>query len=153
MDTIKKLNTERTNTTLGLLIEPNILERSKEIVGQPPEFTNEYFENVRHFDFGLQITDRVSGSSVPFGFSGEFKMFGQGITNTKDGTINLHNTESGSLGNLGLPSLVHLNEINPRSEFSTTYVSVSITFGGTNTEFTENIQPFISLQDYLNTMK
>ena len=141
---LRNLTPARANATLGLLIEPNILERSKEIVGQPPEFTNEYFENAGHFDFGLQITDRVSGSSVPFGFSGEFKMFGQGITNTKDGTINLHNTESGSLGNLGLPSLVHLNEINPRSEFSTTYATASITFGGTNTEFTETVQPFIS---------
>ncbi len=143
---LRKLSPARANTTLGLLIEPNILERSKEIVGQPPEFTNEYFENAGHFDFGIQLSSRETSSfgHVPFSFNGEYRMFGQSVTDMKDGRINLHNTESGSLGSLGLPSLVHLNEINPRSEFSTTYATASITFGGTTTEFVETVQPFIS---------
>ena len=40
--------------------------------------------------------------------------------------------------------MVHLGEINPRSEFTTTYATASITFGGTTTEFVETVQPFIS---------
>ena len=143
---LRKLSPARANTTLGVLVEPNILERSKEVVGQVPEFTNEYFENAGHFDFGLQLSSRETSSlgHTPFSFNGEYRIYGQGITDTKDGTINVHNTESGSLGSLGLPTLVHLNEINPRSEYSTLYATASITFGGTNKEFTETLQPFIS---------
>ena len=137
-DQLSKLVPARANTTLGLLIEPNILERSKEVVGKIPEFENSYFENAGHFDDGLQLSSRISSSREPnpFMFSSQYL--------TYNGAVNIHNSESGSLGTLGLPSLVHLNEINPLSEYSSTYATASITFGGTNTEFTETSQPFIS---------
>ena len=62
------------NTTLGLLIEPNILERSKEVVGKIPEFENSYFENAGHFDDGLQLSSRISSSREPnpFMFSSQY---------------------------------------------------------------------------------
>ena len=35
----------------GILIEPNILERSKQIIGEKPEFDNRYyFENANIFE-------------------------------------------------------------------------------------------------------
>ena len=110
-DQLSKLVPARANTTLGLLIEPNILERSKEVVGKIPEFENSYFENAGHFDDGLQLSSRISSSREPnpFMFSSQYL--------TYNGAVNIHNSESGSLGTLGLPSLVHLNEINPLSEY------------------------------------
>ena len=51
---------------------------------------------------------------------------------------------SGSLGSLGLPSLVKLGEIDPRTEFGTTYATASITFGELETTFEETVQPFIT---------
>ena len=53
---------------------------------------------------------------------------------------------SGSLGSLGLPSLVKLGEIDPRTEFGTTYYP-SITFGELETTFEETVQPFITVQE------
>ena len=136
-DQLRRLAPARANTTLGVLIEPNILERSKVIVGKPPEFENTYFENADHFGVGIDMTNFISGSDDRnLILSGNFPNY--------NGIINAHNTESGSLGTLGLPSLVHLGEINPRSEFTTTYATASITFGGTTTEFVETVQPFIS---------
>jgi len=42
------------------------------------------------------------------------------------------------------PTLVHLNEINPRDPDTTTYATASVTRGGTSVEFLESVQPFIS---------
>ena len=61
-DQLRRLAPARANTTLGVLIEPNILERSKVIVGKPPEFENVYFENADHFGFGIDMTNFISGS-------------------------------------------------------------------------------------------
>ena len=64
-DQLSKLVPARANTNLGLLIEPNILERSKEVIGHVPEFENLYIENAGHFDDGLQLTSRLSSSAEP----------------------------------------------------------------------------------------
>tara|TARA_Y100000361_G_scaffold152126_1_gene170892 strand:- start:3109 stop:7029 length:3921 start_codon:yes stop_codon:yes gene_type:complete len=137
-DQLSKLVPARANTNLGLLIEPNILERAKEVVGKVPEFENVYIENAGHFDDGIQLTSRLSSSATPHPFT---------ITSeytTYNGAVNLHNTESGSLGTLGLPTLNKINELNPASEYSNTYATASITIGDIELTFEEAAQPFIS---------
>tara|TARA_B100001094_G_C18195830_1_gene810808 strand:- start:6540 stop:11420 length:4881 start_codon:yes stop_codon:yes gene_type:complete len=137
-DQLSKLVPARANTNLGLLIEPNILERSKEVIGHVPEFENLYIENAGHFDDGLQLTSRLSSSATPhpFTISSEYR--------TYNGAVNLHNTESGSLGTLGLPTLNKINELNPASEYSNTYATASITIGDIELTFEETFQPFVS---------
>ena len=134
---IERLIPARANTNLGLLIEPNILERNKEVVGKLPEFENTYYENAGHYDYGLKMTNFISGSDdrtiIP---SGEFPMY--------NGEVNIHNLESGSLGTLGLPTLVRLEEIDYISPYGSLYATASITLGGTTTEFEEATQPFVS---------
>ena len=144
---IKKLLPARANSTVGILIEPNILERHKEVVGKKPDFETPYFENADHFGDGLQLTSRLSSSydPVPFRFQGEFPTYGRAPqTTNNDGVVNIHNLESGSLGMLGLPTLVRINQHDPRSEFSNLYATASITFGGITSDFTDLVQVFVS---------
>ena len=117
---LKNYYTSSQNSTVGILIEPNILERHKEVVGKKPDFETPYFENLDHFGDGLQLTSRLSSSYVvPFRFQGEFQHMERAPqTTNNDGVVNIHNLESGSLGMLGLPTLVRINQHDPRSEFS-----------------------------------
>ena len=137
---IQGLIPARANSTLGLLIEPNILERSKQVVGR--ELTDLellYYENASEFNDGIQLSSRISSSATPnpFSLSGEYRNY--------EAEIDLSGTSmSGSLGSLGLPSLVKLGEIDPRTEFGTTYATASITFGEIDTTFEETVQPFIT---------
>tara|TARA_Y100000004_G_scaffold180821_1_gene225837 strand:+ start:6715 stop:11400 length:4686 start_codon:yes stop_codon:yes gene_type:complete len=132
-NTAGKLIPARANYNFGLLIEPNILERSKEVVGKKPEVENPYFENANIFDIGVDINATDSGSVQ---LSGEYPNYAGGI--------NVRNLESGSLGILGLPTLNKINEINPTSEYGNLYATASITFGAIEKEFEETLQPFIS---------
>jgi len=61
---LKKLTPARANARFGILIEPNILERAREIVGKQPSFQNTYYE------------DRIimTGS---YSSSADFKVYGQ----------------------------------------------------------------------------
>ena len=120
------------------MIEPSILERSKQVVGRDIEFDNQYFENANHFGDGIQVTRFIeSGSDNYFKTSGEYT--------TYNGEINLAFFDTGSsVGFLGNPSLVKLNQIDKRSVFGTLYATSSITLGGTDTIFTETLQPNIT---------
>ncbi len=137
-DQLLKLAPARANTTLGLLIEPNLLERSKEVVGKIPEFDNVYYENAGHFDNGIQLTSRLSSSAepIPYRFFGEYT--------TYNGDVNLHNLESGSLGTLGIPTLNKINQIDPRSDYGNLYATASITEGDIEPTFEEAFNPFVS---------
>jgi len=142
---LKKLLPARANSNVGLLIEPNILERNKEVIGKLPEFEDLYYENAGHFGEGIKIAPRESGSDYIFSFTGDFPTYGRApVTTPTDGVINVHNNESGSLGTLGLPTLVRLDEIDPTTEYGTTYATASITFGGINSDFTDLVQVFVS---------
>ena len=136
-DQLRKMAPARANTTLGILIEPNILERSKAVVGKIPEFDNQYFENADHFGYGINMTNFISGSD-------DRMIVVTGTYDTYNGILNAHNNESGSLGTLALPSLVRLGEIDPRTEFGATYATASTTQGAVSHIFTETLQPFIS---------
>ena len=134
---LKSLSPARANTTLGVLIEPNILERSKVVIGKSPSFDNQYFENAGHFDVGIKMTNFISGSDDRMMvLTGEFPNY--------DGVLNVHNNESGSLGTTAMPSLVRLGEIDPRTEFGNTYATASTTQGAVSRVFTETLQPYIS---------
>ena len=136
-DQLRRLAPARANTTLGVLIEPNILERSKVVIGKPPNFDNQYFENAGHFDVGINMTNFISGSDDrTMILTGEYPNY--------EGVVNVHNNESGSLGTTALPSLVRLGEIDPRTEFGNTYATASTTQGAVSSVFTETLQPFIS---------
>jgi hypothetical protein len=136
-DQLRKMAPARANTSLGVLIEPNILERSKVVVGKPPNFDNVYYENADHFGHGIDLTNFISGSDDRMMIlTGEFPNY--------SGTVNIHNNESGSLGTLAMPSLVRLGEIDPRTEFGATYATASTSQGAVSRVFTEALQPYIS---------
>ena len=137
-DSVKSLLPARARTDLGILIEPNLLERSKQVVGRGVEFDNRYFENANHFEDGIQVTRFIeSGSDNYFNSSGEYT--------TYNGEINAAFFDTGSaLGFLGNPSLVKLNQIDKRSVFGSLYATSSITLGPTDQIFTETLQPNIT---------
>ena len=137
-DSIKSLMPARAQADLGILIEPNLLERSKQVVGRDLEFDNQYFENASHFGDGIQVTRFIeSGSDNYFATSGEYTTF--------NGELNLAFFDTGSsTGFLGNPSLVKLNQIDKRSVFGTLYATSSITLGPTDEIFTETLQPNIT---------
>ena len=137
-DSIRSLMPARAQADLGVLIEPNILERSKQVVGRGVEFDNRYFENANHFEDGIQVTRFIeSGSDNYFNSSGEYT--------TYNGEINAAFFDTGSaLGFLGNPSLVKLNQIDKRSVFGSLYATSSITLGPTDQIFTETLQPNIT---------
>ena len=45
---LKKLVPARANARFGILVEPNILERAREVVGKAPSFDNRYYEETIH---------------------------------------------------------------------------------------------------------
>ena len=137
-DQIRSFIPARANATLGILIEPNMLERDKEVIGKLPEIDNNYFENADQFEEGLQISNNKSGSdAATITIGGEF--------NKIEGTINGtgYGSDAGANGSLGINTLNSLDKIDGKTPFGSTYVSASITFGGTITEFVEATQPVI----------
>ncbi len=137
-DQIRSFIPARANATLGVLVEPNLLERDKEVIGHEPEVDNNYFENANPFQEGLQISNNKSGSDAV-----AIKPTGEYIHS--EGTVNAtgYGPEAGANGSLGINTLNVLDQLDPKGPFGSTYASASITFGGTITEFVEATQPVI----------
>ena len=137
-DTMKQLIPARAKTRMGILIEPNILERSKQVLNPSTEFTNRYYENADHFGQGILVTRYITGSNDNyFEASGEYTTYG--------GDINLAFFDTGSsLGFLNNRSLMVLDDIDKRSEYGTLYATASIVSGSHNNIFTEVLQPNIT---------
>ena len=137
-DTILQLVPARAKTSIGVLIEPNILERNKQVIGQRPEFENTFFENAGEYDTGILITRYITGSNDNyFETSGEYTTYG--------GDINLAFFDTGSsLGFLNNRSIMILDGIDKRGEYGTTYATASVTLGSHNNIFTEVLQPNIT---------
>jgi len=137
---VKNLVPARANSTVGILVEPSILERSKQVIGDRPEFENTYYENAGHFDDGVKVTRYITGSDDNyFEASGEY--------NTYDGEVNLAFFDTGSsLGFLNNRSLMVLDALDPRSEYGTLYATASVEDGpGTSNKiFTEVLQPNVT---------
>tara|TARA_R100000084_G_scaffold108913_2_gene73070 strand:- start:2249 stop:3565 length:1317 start_codon:yes stop_codon:yes gene_type:complete len=116
-DIVKQFLPARSKALLGYLIEPNVLHRSKNVLSSGLKNENQYYEQADHFQKGMSVTSSLSGEYI-----------------IKNSVIT---------SSLYEPSLVHLNEINPRSPESTTYATASIVDGDTLFTFTEALQPFM----------
>ena len=134
---MKALLPARANSTLGVLIEPNILNRSKVVMGLPPEFESLYFENAGEFERGIApfVTSSTVDSVISIG--GEYPYY--------EGDVNAHHYEpqSGSIGALGQSSLYDINKIQ-NNEHHDTYATASITKGDIQSIYAEGINPYIS---------
>ena len=134
---LKQLVPARAKSTMGVLIEPNILERSKQVIGKKPEFDNRYYENANAFQEGIQVTRFISGS--PDNVVSTF-----GSYDTYNGEIKGNEFSGSNLGTLGVPSLVHVNKLNPKQEFGSLYATASVEVFGPNKVFSETLTPIIS---------
>ena len=130
--TLKQFIPARAKPQFGTLIEPNILERTKEVIGKKPSTTQPYYENAGQFEPGLAITSLPSGSDNAIKLSGTFPLYNSTL---------VFNT--GSRGT-NIATLVKINQLNPDSAEPTTYATASVTRGGTDIEFKETLQPFVS---------
>ena len=134
---MKSLLPARAKATLGVLVEPNILNRSKQIAGDLPEYENVYYENAGHYERGLDPYISSSTQQALFTVDGEYPYH--------EVDVNIHHYEpqSGSLGTLGMPSLYGLN-VTQSNEWGNNYVDASITKGDVENIFEEGVSPFIS---------
>ncbi len=130
--TLKQFIPARAKPQFGTLIEPNILERTKEVIGKKPSITQPYYENAGQFEPGLAITSLPSGSDNAIKLSGTFPLYNSTL---------VFNT--GSRGT-NIATLVKINQLNPDSAEPDTYATASVTRGGTDIEFKETLQPFVS---------
>ena len=137
-DSLQQLVPARAKTNTGVLIEPHILERSKQVIGLQPEFDNQYFENANEYDDGILVTRFISGSDNNYFIpSGEYT--------TYNGLINAAFFDTGSsLGFLNNRSIMILDGIDRKGEYGTLYATASISSGSHNNIFTEVLQPNIS---------
>ena len=135
-DSLQQLVPARAKTNTGVLIEPHILERSKQVIGL--QFDNQYFENAGDGDEGVLVTRFISGSDNNYFIpSGEY--------NTFNGLINAAFFDTGSsLGFLNNRSIMILDGIDRKGEYGTLYATASISSGSHNNIFTEVLQPNIS---------
>tara|TARA_R110002020_G_scaffold98545_1_gene234455 strand:- start:1632 stop:3185 length:1554 start_codon:yes stop_codon:yes gene_type:complete len=131
--TLKQFIPARAKAQFGNLIEPNILERTKEVIGKKPSITQPYYENAGQFERGISISSLPSGSSDNIiTLSGAYPNYESIIV-----------ANTGSRGT-NIATLVKINQLNPDSAEPTTYATASVTRGGTDIEFKETLQPFVS---------
>ena len=137
-DQIRSFIPARANSTLGILVEPNLLERDKEIIGHIPVFESLYYENADDFEEGLEISNNKPESDAKAcRLGGEFS----NIEGTLDST-GYGNT--GPNGSLAINTLNVINDLDPKGPFGSTYATASITFNGSADLFVETLQPFVS---------
>jgi len=133
---VESLLPARAKSTLGVLVEPNILNRSKEVLGKTPEYESLYFENAGHYDDGILATRIISGSDDSMlKLSGEFPYY--------EGESDIANwiPQSGSIGLLAMPSRYRLN-VTQSNEWGLSYLTASVTDGDVN--FEEVLNPVIT---------
>ena len=130
--TLKQFIPARAKPQFGTLIEPNILERTKEVIGKKPSTTQPYYENAGQFEPGLAITSLPSGSDNVIKLGGTFPLY--------NSTLVFNTSSRGT----NIATLVKINQLNPDSAEPDTYATASVTRGGTDIEFKETLQPFIS---------
>jgi len=119
---VEQLLPARAQSTLGMLIEPNILERAKEVLGKKPSFTNQYFSNAEDYDDGIMIT-RTNVENVESHFSTVNSSY-----DVYNGDLNLRFSSGSDLGFLTEPS-IHtgiLNNVDKRFGFGTRYLNASM---------------------------
>ena len=133
----RQLLPARANATLGVLIEPNILERRKEVIGKKPNFTNRFYENAGDFDNGVLITRVISGSDDTNFFTKDSSY------DTYEGSSNLAYFTGSSIGFLAQPSLTKVfGTTDAQFGFGSTYLNAEMDIA--TEAFTEPRVPVIS---------
>jgi hypothetical protein len=138
----------RADATLGVLVEPNILERHKEVLGRKPEFDNRYYANAEDFDEGIMVTRTNVENN-------ESNLVVIGSYDTYYSQINLTYDSGSDVGFLGKPSIFKnvLNSIDNRFGFGSTYATASTAHGTDNfdaiTAFIENSRFAEKNQEYV----
>ena len=118
------------------MVEPNILNRSKEVLGEIPNYESNYYENAGHYDDGILATRIISGSDDNLlSLSGEFPYY--------EGESDIAHwiPQSGSVGLLAMPSRYRLN-VTQSNEWGLSYLTASVTDGDVN--FEEVLNPVIT---------
>jgi len=136
---VRQLLPARANSTLGVLIEPNILERSKEVLGKQPSFTNRYYENATPFNDGVLVT-RINNDNP----ESKFSMLDSSY-DTYEGTFNVAFETGSNIGFLGMPTLTSniIGNNDKNFGFGTTYLEASASIPLT-LNLTDFIVPIIS---------
>ena len=129
-DLARKFMPARANSTFGIVIEPNIFERSKEVL-----YTSMSFDNMS-FRGNIDLTQYAVENL--FSASAEYKTF--------NGTIGYDSNHSQSFDSdiFQKPSLYKLESIDNLGNYGGTYLTASVTRGGPNYIFGEGVQPFVS---------
>ena len=134
---VRQLLPARADATVGVLIEPNILERTKEVIGKQPTFDNRIYANANDYDEGILITRVISGSDDLFFNTADSSY------NTYEGEANLAHFSGSHIGFLGMPSRLRvLGENDRKLGYGTTYLHASSSVSLKN--FTDAIVPIIS---------
>ena len=129
-DLARKFMPARANTTFGIVIEPNIFERSKAVLHTSMSFDNLSFRGE------IDLTQYAAENL--FSASAEYK--------TYNGTIGYDSNHSASFGSEQFRSngLYKLESIDRLGNYGSNYHTASVTRGGPNYIFGEGMQPFIS---------
>ena len=126
----RKFMPARANTTFGIVIEPNIFERSKVVLHTSMSFDNMSFRG--------EIDLREYAAENIFSASGDY--------DTYRGVIGYDTNHSQSFDSdiFQKASLYKLESIDNLGKYGATYLTASVTRGGPNYIFSEGLQPFIS---------
>ena len=126
----RKFMPARANTTFGIVIEPNIFERSKVVLHTSMSFDNLSFRG------DIDLTEYATENL--FSASAEYK--------TYNGIIGYDSNHSQSFDSdiFQKHSLYTLESIDNLGKYGGTYHTASVTRGGPNYIFGEGLQPFIS---------
>jgi|APSaa5957512535_1039671.scaffolds.fasta_scaffold04493_3 hypothetical protein len=145
---IKSLIPARANATLGVLVEPNILNRSKEIIGDTPEYESLYYENAGEFDNGVLVTRGTEPYVSQSSAKSTINVTGEYPYHEGESKLNLFIPESGSIGTLAMPSRYRLNERIENDAWLNSYATASITKGDVEKTFKEVLNPVITGSRY-----
>tara|TARA_X000001382_G_scaffold50010_2_gene33852 strand:- start:1303 stop:2337 length:1035 start_codon:yes stop_codon:yes gene_type:complete len=129
-DLARKFMPARANTSFGIVIEPNIFERSKAVLHTSMSFDNLSFRG--EIDLTQYAVENL------FSASAEYK--------TYNGTIGYDSNHSQSFDSdiFQKHSLYKLESIDNLGKYGGTYLTASVTRGGPNYIFGEGVQPFVS---------
>jgi hypothetical protein len=139
----------RADATLGVLVEPNILERHKEVLGRKPEFDNRYYANAEDFDEGIMVTRTNTENN-------ESNLVVIGSYDTYYSQINLTYDSGSDVGFLGKPSIFKnvIGNIDNRFGFGSTYATASTAHGTDNFDpiglFVENSRTAEKNQEFID---
>ena len=129
-DLARKFMPARANTTFGIVIEPNIFERSKAVLHTSMSFDNMSFRG--EIDLTQYAAENLFSASAEY--------------DTYRGVVGYDSNHSQSFDSdiWQKASLYKLESIDNLGKYGGTYLTASATRGGPNYVFGEAVQPFVS---------